>query len=67
MKLATFVMVSAFAASSFATVQACEYMNKTLTLNSDKKQQVTQEQSPTLPTKQDKLLVDTQKPVSSTN
>jgi hypothetical protein len=67
MKLATVIMASAFAASAFSTAQACEYMNKTLTFKGGDKQQISQDQSPALPTDKDKLLVDTKKPISSTN
>ena len=69
MKLSTILLAAAFAAASFTSAQACEYMNKTMTLKTDsnKTQQVSQEQSPALPAKQQKLLADSKKPLSNTN
>lgn len=69
MKLSSLLLTSAFVFAGFTSAQACEYMNKTMTLNSgsNKSQQISQEQSPALPAEQQKLLADSKKPLSNTN
>ena len=72
MKQTAFIALTAFAMAGFGSAQACEYMNKTMTLKTGKDtQQVTQTQapvqSPIQADQQDKLLADVKKPVSDAN
>ena len=62
MKQTALIALAVFAMAGFTSAQACEYMNKTLTLKTTKDaQQVTQSQSPVQTGEQDKLLADVKK------
>ena len=67
MKKAAILFLSLFAVSAFSSAYACEYMNKTITMKSGDKEQISQGQSPVV--KDEKLIVSTpaKAPVESAN
>ena len=69
MKQTALIILAVFALAGFSSVQACEYMNKTLTLTSKDSKQVLQTeiqaQTPAPSSKQ--KLTDIKKPVNNAN